>query len=309
MTALDFDRLHGVWAGLPVAWDDRMELDEEACRADVETLCRAGVQGVYTGGTTGEFYAQDEDTFARLVDLTAETAHEHDTPMQAGCTALSTRLVIRRIDIAREAGADGIQVALPFWLALSDDEVVAFFRDVAVAAGETPLILYRTERSKRLIDVDLFCRIKEIAPNLIGCKYTGADLDTLARLCEALPDVSVFASEHLLADAMRRGARGNYSSWVYLNPGPMLAYYEACRQGRWAEAEAFQADLKRFYGEGIRFLVDKGVCDTGIDRVFATVRGVLRCGLRCQPPYACASPEDVETLRAWMEQHTPDLLE
>lgn len=308
MIALDFERLHGVWAGIPVAWDDRMELDEDACRADVETMCRAGVHGVYTGGTTGEFHAQDEDTFRRLVELTVETAHAHGTPMQAGCTGLTTRLAVRRIEIALDAGADGLQVALPFWLRLHDEEVVAFFRDVGAAAGKTPLVLYRTERSKRVVDVDLFRRIKDAAPNLIGCKYTGDDLDTLGRLCEALPDVSFFAGEPLLADAIRRGARGNYSSWVYLNPARMIGYYEDGRAGRWAQAEAFQADLRRFYGEGIRFLVDKQVCDSGIDRVFATVRGVLRCGLRCQPPYTCAAPEDVDTLREWMERNVPKLL-
>ncbi len=308
MEPLTVERLHGIWAGLPVAWDDAFELDEDAAAADVAACCKAGVHGVYTGGTTGEFYAQDEDTFGRLVRRTARTAHEHGVPMQAGCTALSTKLVCRRIAIAAEAGADGIQLALPFWLPLQDDEAVGFFREVAGAAGDLPLILYRTERAKRDVGVDLFLRLKEAAPSLIGCKFTGGDLATLKTLIAALADVSFFVGEHLLPDGMKLGARGNYSSQVYLNPEVMLRYYEHCRRERWDEAAEIQRALKRFYSEGIAPLRERGLMDSAIDRVFATVRGFLRCGLRCQPPYAHATEEDVLALREWMRGHTPILL-
>ncbi len=308
MGHLDYDRLHGIWAGLPVAWDASMELDEEASAADVQACCQAGVHGVYTGGTTGEFYAQDEETFRRLVRLTVDAARPTDTPTQAGCTALSTRLVRRRIEIAAEAGADGIQLALPFWLRLNDEEAIAFFRDVAAAAGDLPLILYDTERAKRRVSVELFCRLKEVAPTLIGCKYGGDDLDALARLIQALPGVRFFVGEHLLPDGMKLGARGNYSSQAYLYPPFMLEYYRLCTEGRWDQIAPMQAALRRFYSEGIQPLRDRGMVDSAIDRVFGTVLGFLRCGLRCQPPYVHATQDDVDALRAWMRKHTPILL-
>jgi len=308
MGNLDYDRLHGIWAGLPVAWDASMELDESAAAADVEACCRAGVHGVYTGGTTGEFYAQDEDTFRRLIRLTVAAARFTGTPMQAGCTSLSTRLVCRRIEIAGEAGADGIQLALPFWLPLSDEESIAFFRDVTVAASGLPLILYDTERTKRRVSVELFRRLREVAPTLIGCKHTGDDMDVLKDYIQALPGVSFFVSEHLLPDGMRIGARGNYSSKVYLHPPFMLRYYQLCVEGCWDDVAPMQAALKRFYSEGILPLRDKGMVDSAIDRVFGTALGFVRCGLRCQPPYVHATQADVDALVAWMRKHTPILL-
>ncbi len=308
MGKLDYDRLHGIWAGIPVAWDKAMELDEQAAAADVEACCRAGVHGVYTGGTTGEFYAQDEDTFRRLVRLTVRAARPTSTPVQAGCTSLSTRLVCRRIELAADAGVDGIQIALPFWLPLSDDEAVGFFRDVAAAAGDLPLVLYKTERAKRRISVELFRRLKDTAPALIGCKVTGDDLDELKGFVHALPNVSFFVGEHLLPDGIRIGARGNYSSLVYMRPAFMLQYYQYCLEGRWHEVAPMQAALKQLYTEGIRPLRDKGMIDSAIDRAFGTVLGFLRCGLRCQPPYVHATQGDVDALLAWMREHTPVLL-
>ena len=53
----------GPWAGLPVAWDHKDRFDEQIYRSDVARCCKAGVPGVYTGGTTGEFYAMEFDEF------------------------------------------------------------------------------------------------------------------------------------------------------------------------------------------------------------------------------------------------------
>ncbi|MBN1347142.1 MAG: dihydrodipicolinate synthase family protein [Phycisphaerae bacterium] len=308
MATLDYERLHGIWAGLPVAWNESLDLDEDAYAADVEACCRAGAHGVYTGGTTGEFYAQDEQTFRRIVALTVSAARATDTPVQAGCTATSTRLVCRRIEIAAELGAHGIQIALPFWLAVSDAEALSFVKDVAAAAGNLPLILYKTDRSKRHIDANLARRLRDAAPTLIGCKFTGPQ-DDLREFIEALPELSVFVGEPSLPDAARVGARGSYSSLFYLRPDYMLRYYHLCEQRRFDEVAPMQSELKRLCDEGIRHLREKGMMDSGIDRVFATALGFLRCGLRCQPPYVHATRDDVETLKAWMRNHAPLLME
>ena len=37
----------GPWAGLPVAWDEKLNFDEQTYRADLERTCKAGVPGVY----------------------------------------------------------------------------------------------------------------------------------------------------------------------------------------------------------------------------------------------------------------------
>ena len=62
----------GPWAGLPVAWDEHLMFDEDAYRADVERTCKAGVPGVYTGGTTGEFYAMEFDEWKAVTKVTVE---------------------------------------------------------------------------------------------------------------------------------------------------------------------------------------------------------------------------------------------
>ena len=70
----------GPWAGLPVAWTDDDRFDEITYRGDVTRCCRAGVPGVYSGGTTGEFYAMEFDEFQEIARATVEACHACGTP-------------------------------------------------------------------------------------------------------------------------------------------------------------------------------------------------------------------------------------
>jgi hypothetical protein len=136
--------LQGVWCALILPWNDRDQVDLRRLAQEVRGYGGTGVNGVYTGGTTGEFYAQDDATFAKVAEVVIKEAHALALPVQIGATALSTRTTIQRIRIAKRLGADAFQLALPFWLELKDDEVERYVAEVTAAAGKTPVILYLT---------------------------------------------------------------------------------------------------------------------------------------------------------------------
>ena len=122
------ERLQGMWAGPPVPWTGDDRFAEDAYRRDVAKCCAGGVPGVYTGGSTGEFYAMDLDEFQTVTAATIEVCRESGTPVQIGCTSTYTGGAVRRARFAQRLGADAIQVALPFWFALSDDQVIGLLR-------------------------------------------------------------------------------------------------------------------------------------------------------------------------------------
>ncbi len=73
---LNRDNFTGPWAGLPVAWTENDEFDENVYRGDVARCCGAGIPGVYSGGTTGEFYAMEFDEFQAVARATVEATCE-----------------------------------------------------------------------------------------------------------------------------------------------------------------------------------------------------------------------------------------
>ena len=111
----------GPWAGLPVAWTADNRFDEDTYRQDVAGCCQAGVPGVYTGGTTGEFYAMEFDEFKAVARATVEECRRHSKPAMIGCTSTYTLGAARRAPARPSCGADAIQVALPFWMEMPAD--------------------------------------------------------------------------------------------------------------------------------------------------------------------------------------------
>jgi len=300
------DRLVGMWAGLPVAWKSDGSVDEDALRSDVARCCQVGVHGVYTGGTTGEFYAQNFEEFKQIASITLDEAHKHDTPVQVGITAVCTRDVLERAKFAVEAGADAVQVGLPFWMALSDEEVVTFFKDIDEACPGVPIINYSTMRAKRTLKVKDYRAVLDAGVNLIGAKHTKPDLAELVQLISGVPEVNFLVGESMLMHAMMHGAKGSCSSLVYMSPKVMLRLYDLCANEQWSEALEITRQIWRlFCGSTVALLEEKGLLDSAIDRAMGNATGFLQAGIECKKPYHSATAEDVAAIRKWVQENLP----
>lgn len=66
MRALNRQTLKGLWSAVPTPWDERGDLDEGVLTRNCERLAAAGVDGIYTTDSDGEFYAIELDEFRRL---------------------------------------------------------------------------------------------------------------------------------------------------------------------------------------------------------------------------------------------------
>jgi dihydrodipicolinate synthase/N-acetylneuraminate lyase len=191
----------GPWAGLPIAWKDNDTFDEKAYRRNVARACAAGVPGVYTGGTTGEFYALEFEEFQQVTKATIKECKQAGTPVMIGCTSTFTLGVIRRARFARDQGADAIQVALPFWMEVPDRDVVPFFKAVSAAVPGLPISVYETMRTKKAISVELHRAIHKEVPAVIMVKSNANTIGRTKQGCAALSKLyNVFVSEDAIAE-------------------------------------------------------------------------------------------------------------
>lgn len=306
--ALDRSSLRGIWIPLIVCWRDDGRVDEARYAKSIRAFKGTGIHGVYTGGTTGEFYAQDDKAFEQITAVTCEEADAIGLPVQIGCSATATSMVARRIAIARSHHADAIQIALPFWMELSDRETREFFSDLAHAAQGTPLVLYQTGRTKKVISPSLLARIADDIPELIGVKDTLCSSEGLAEIRQLAPDLAIFGGDRDIADKLRVGGTGAYSAVALLNPQFVSGLYNAAASGDWEDANARQAIIRRFFDELlIPMVLEEGLSDSAIDRV-QCVAGGVDVGLSCQKPYRSAVPAHVERLRKWCIANAPELL-
>jgi 4-hydroxy-tetrahydrodipicolinate synthase len=299
----------GPWAGLPVAWTDDDRFDEQTYRGDVARCCEVGMPGVYTGGTTGEFYAMEYDEFRAVAWATVEECRARGKPVMIGCSSTYTIGAARRAAYAAEIGADAIQVALPFWMEISDDMIVPFFKQVVTASGGLPFSVYETTRVKRALTVDQHRAIKDALPGYMMVKANAGTVGCTPEGCAALSQfINVFVGEDKWGRLGRIGANGCCSSVVYWNPYVTLPLWRQLQQRDWARVDATCGRIN----ELITFLVatfgPKGFTDTAFDRLGGVASGFLKTSLRSRGPYLSCTPEDVETLRRWYREHFPEML-
>jgi 4-hydroxy-tetrahydrodipicolinate synthase len=299
----------GPWAGLPVAWTNDDRFDETTYRADVTRCCEAGVPGVYTAGTTGEFYAMEFDEWKAITRATVEEGHARGKPVMIGCTSTYNLGAARRAAFAAEVGADAIQVALPFWMEIGDEQIVPFFREVAAASGGLPLSVYETTRAKKVLTLDQHRAIKDAAPSYMVVK---ANADTVGRTpegCQTLSKfVNVFVGENEFATLGRFGVKGGCSSLIYWNPPVILSLWQQVERQDWTSADATCLKIDALFDFLGKTFGPKGLTDTALDRLGGITGGFLKCGLRSRAPYPRATDEDVETLRCWYRGHFPEML-
>ena len=301
----------GPWAGLPVAWKgEGLRFDEEVYRKNVERTCKAGVPGVYTGGTTGEFYAMEFDEFRAVARATIEECKKHGTPAMIGVTSTYTLGAQRRASWAAEMGADAVQVAVPFWMEVDDREIVKFFKDVVSACPGLPLTIYETLRSKKRLTAEQHRAIFEETGCYVAVKANAGTLGCSPEGCARLSEfVNVWVGEGLWRTLGPHGAIGCASALVYMNPRVILHMFDLLQRKEWDELEVWSQRAQRLTTEGLAPFTARGFTDTAYDHVQGLVAGFLQMSPRSRGPYISATEEDVEQLRAWMEKNLPEFLE
>ncbi|MCW2898300.1 MAG: dihydrodipicolinate synthase family protein [Streptosporangiaceae bacterium] len=297
----------GPWAGLPVAWDEHDEFDEQAMRADVARLAAHGAPGVYTGGTSGEFYAQTEDEFRAIATAIVDEAHAHGIPAMIGCTALGTKAALQRIGFAGSIGADAVQLAAPFWLPLADHEIVPFFIETATAAGPMPYSIYETRRSKISLTIDQHREIYAAAPNYLMVKANAETVGCTPQGCATLSEfVNVFVSEHLWAEFAEAGAIGCCSATIYANPVVVMDWFAHLVA---KDVPALRQDValyEKLYSWAFAAFAGRGFQDSAWDRLIGNATGFLSAGIRTRRPYSSANPKDLTRLREWLAAEAPE---
>jgi dihydrodipicolinate synthase/N-acetylneuraminate lyase len=304
LTASD---LRGVWATvlLPVRDDESIDFDRLAVALD--HVLASGVHGVYTNGTAGEFHTLTDAEYDRLHELVAGRCTAAGVPFQLGASHPSGQLSLDRIARAAALRPGAIQVVLPDWLPLGSDEVLAAVERMAAVAGGVPLVLYNPPYAKTQVPPEMFGKLADEVPALVGVKVPGGDDAWYSRMADAVGDrLAVFVAGHTLASGYARGAAGAYSNVACLSPAGAARWYEQITTDLPA-ALAFEHRLRGFLDTHIGRLARAGYCDPALDKTLAAIGGWAPVGTRVRWPHRWVPEEAIPALRAAAEAAVPEL--
>lgn len=307
MEPLTASALRGVWATvlLPIRPDESIDVDRLAIALD--QVLASGVHGVYTNGTAGEFHTLTGAEYDRLHALVAQRCTATGVPFQLGASHPSGQLSLDRIARATAARPGAIQVVLPDWLPLGPEEVLAAVERMAAVADGVPLVLYNPPYAKTQVSPELFGKLADEVPALVGVKVPGGDDAWYARMSDAVGGrLAVFVAGHTLASGYARGAAGAYSNVACLSPAGAARWYVQITSDLPA-ALAFEERLRGFLDGHIGPLARAGYCDPALDKTLAAIGGWAPIGTRVRWPHRSVDEATVPGLRAAAEAAVPEL--
>lgn len=234
-------------------------------------------------------------------------------PLQIGCCSDNTRYTIKLMEYAaNRAGVGAAQVNIPYWMELTDRELLQFFRDISEAVPDLPIIHYNIPRAKRFLTADDYLQILEVTPNLIGVKYTfaGSNFGTLQDCLIKTPQLGYFVAENLLVSAMMLGAVGSCSSIIATNPSYILRVYELAKTGKWDEATPMQKRMHTFFNdlEELTDSLGEGGIDPVTDKGMGVAAGCVKGHQRTRAPYIGWSDDTVAKVRQFMVEKYPEFV-
>lgn len=211
---------------------DRMTLDVEGQKKMLDHLINGGVSGVFLMGTTGEGPSLSYRMRRELIKLTCDYVAGR-VPVFVSITDTCIEEALELAKFSKECGASYIVSALPYYLGLTQDEMVKFYTTLADNV-ELPMFLYNIpSQTKLMMSVNT---VKKLAahPNIIGMKDSsgnGTYFNTLlAEVKAAYPDFTILVGpDEMLVSTMALGGNGGVNSGSNLFPQLFSELFKAIK--------------------------------------------------------------------------------
>ena len=305
MKPLSNAQIRGTWGTvlLPVNADE--SIDYVRLQEEIGKICASGLHGLYSNGTAGEFLSLSEEEFDRTSELVAREAARTGLPFQIGASHSSPQLSLERIRRIRALAPGAIQVILPDWQKVNNDEAVAFLSRAAEAADGIPLVLYNPPHAKRVLEPADFARLRAAVPALAGIKVGDGAPSWYAEIRRQLPDFSIFVPGHHYASGRLNGAHGSYSNLACLSPAGARRWDDLIGRDPLA-ALALERRILDFFRTHFAPLVAQGFGGGAIDKLLCALGGWCEVGLRLRWPYRSLDQATLLRLRPLAQSALPE---
>jgi 4-hydroxy-tetrahydrodipicolinate synthase len=214
----------------PVDADDRF--NEKSFREQIERQLAAG-NGIFCGGTNGEFFALTESERLAVAETTVDQVRGR-APVVGHVGENSTAECIRMGKRIAAMGVDAVAAITPNFVPLSQDDLVWHFTTVADAL-DVPVYLYNIPaRTGNTIAPETALRLAA-HPRIVGIKDSAGTYESLKGFMDAARQAEDFAvfngPDSLIHRGFVEGCAGAVSGLANVAPREINAIWRHFRDG------------------------------------------------------------------------------
>jgi 4-hydroxy-tetrahydrodipicolinate synthase len=232
-------RFEGTYTALvtPFRNEPGQPVDWPALDALVDAQVAGGVAGIVPCGTTGESPTLSHEEHAQVVERTVKRAAKR-IQVIAGAGSNSTREAVDLAEHAERAGADAVMVIVPYYNKPSQEGLYRHFVEVA-SRVRIPVVVYNVPgRTGVDLAPETVARICEAAPNVAAVKESTGNVLRAQRLVQEHGDrLAVLCGDDALTLPMIAcGARGVISVTSNVLPAEVSRATRLALDGKFEEA-------------------------------------------------------------------------
>ena len=236
-------KLYGVITAMVTPFDKNDKVDTNAIRKHVDFLIDGGVNCLYPLGTTGEMCLMTVEE-RKLVAETVISQNNKRITAYIHVGAMSQADTIELAKHAHAIGADGVGVVTPAYFKVTDRELEEYYVAVANSvSADFPVYTYNIPQlSGNDLKPEVVERIVKRAPNVIGIKYSLADMNRTVHYGRINNnDFSVVqGADTLMFASLMLGCDGIVSGCSSVFPEAFSRVYKAFTEGKYEEAAKLQ---------------------------------------------------------------------
>ncbi|WP_192483413.1 MULTISPECIES: N-acetylneuraminate lyase [Cysteiniphilum] len=287
--------MKGIFSALMVAFDEHGNIDEAGLREIIRfNIDVQKVDGLYVGGSTGENFMLSTADKKKVFSITKSEAKSQVTLIaQVGSPNLQEAIELGQY--ATELGYDAISAVTPFYYKFDFTEVKDYYQSIAHAVNNK-LVIYTIPMLTGVnMSLEQFAELFAIK-NVIGVKFTAADLFLLERLREKFSDKIIYSGfDELLLPSAAIGIDGAIGSTYNINSARARGILEAVDNDQLAQARKLQNEcndiisalLKESFFQSLKAMLTLHDVNAGI----------------CKKPFKAISDKRLNELKALKAQY------
>jgi len=233
----------GALTAMVTPFDKEGKVDEEGLRENVQFQIKSGIHGLVPVGTTGECATLSYEEHNRVVEVVVDAA-KGKVPVLAGTGSNSTWEAIMLTKHAKEVGADGALLVVPYYNKPTQAGLYQHYKRIAEEI-DLPQVIYNIpSRTSVNMLPETMAKLTNVK-NIVGVKEASGDLKQIARVIElAGKEFSVISGDDSLTlEIMKLGGVGAISVTSNLVPDRVVKMVDSFRSGEVETAKGISDEL------------------------------------------------------------------
>ena len=227
----------GSFVAMVTPFTESGKVDEKGINELVEFHIKNGTDGIVPCGTTGESPTLSHEEHKRVVEITINAVAGR-IPVIAGTGSNSTWEALDLTSHAKEAGADGALIVVPYYNKPTQRGLYLHYKEIADNV-DIPIIVYNVpSRTGVNLLPETLAKLAELE-NIVAVKEASGNLEQMAQIVELCGDKITLLSgdDKLILPVLSIGGKGVISVVANIIPADVANMVREFEKGNYQTAQ------------------------------------------------------------------------